>query len=62
MYIADILCDHYKQANAGNHKYYDGLKNCFIIKLSTKISGVSLADWLYVIFFSDRAITTFHLN
>ena len=51
IYKADILCDHYKQANGGNHKHHDGLKNCFIVKLSTKISGVSLADWFYVIYF-----------
>ena len=59
IYIVDILCDHYKQANGGNHKCHDELKNCFIVKLSTKISGVSLADWFYVIFFLTEPSSLF---
>ena len=38
-------------ANGGNHKYHDVLKDCFIVRISTKISRVPLADLFYVIFF-----------
>ena len=55
-YIAGILCDNYKEANRGNFKYHDGLKDCFIVKTSTKISRVPPSDWFYVIFLCFKLI------